>query len=201
MADYIWSDPHLGHTNIIRYCNRPFLDREGHPDTEAMNKALLRAWRETVKGNDTIITLGDVCFKWEKEKLANTIQNLPGHKILILGNHDGEKDPKNRHNKLKFWYDVGFDEVYPWPIIYNEWYILSHEPVFLNAAIPYMNVHGHWHDKSFVEPYYVNVCVEQTNYKPILLSSVLPVTEEMSKFEHVAPPGAIHLHDGEVHHR
>jgi calcineurin-like phosphoesterase family protein len=34
---YIWSDLHLGHANLIKYCDRPFAD------AEAMNKALLHA--------------------------------------------------------------------------------------------------------------------------------------------------------------
>jgi calcineurin-like phosphoesterase family protein len=36
---YIWSDLHLGHANIIKYCDHPFAD------AEAMNKALFHAWR------------------------------------------------------------------------------------------------------------------------------------------------------------
>ena len=61
---WITSDTHWSHKNIIEYCGRPFVDASGNPDVELMDKTLLRNWRETVKGDDTIIHLGDVCFKW-----------------------------------------------------------------------------------------------------------------------------------------
>jgi len=164
MANYVWSDLHLSHTNIIRYCNRPF---EDSPDgVEAMNKLILRNWRETIKGDDTIFNLGDFCFKWSKERLQNTLSNLPGKKILILGNHD-------RSHGAAWWRDAGFDEVYPYPIIYKKFYILSHEEVFLNEQMPYVNIHGHHHQKSFDRKCYINVSVEQTNYLPISLDEII----------------------------
>lgn len=51
---WIWSDLHLHHKNIIRYCNRSF------QSVEAMNEALLAAWKETVGEADTIICGGDI---------------------------------------------------------------------------------------------------------------------------------------------
>lgn len=170
MADYIWSDIHLGHTNIIRYCERPFTD------TEAMDKALLRAWRETVGPNDTLINLGDVCFKWSKERLQNTLKNLPGHKILIMGNHD-------RHHSVDWWREAGFDEVYPYPIIYKQWYILSHEEVFMNDSMPYINLHGHRHQVVLSGKNYINCCVEVHDYKPVLFDSLLPPAPELEEEE------------------
>lgn len=174
MAEYIWSDLHLGHTNIIRYCNRPF------KDTEAMDKALLKAWRETVTGSDTIINLGDFCFKWTKERTESVVKNLPGYKILILGNHD-------RHHSLDWWRSVGFDEVYPYPIIYKQWYILSHEEVFLNEKIPYLNIHGHRHNVKLSPKCYINVSVECTNYKPVALDTLLASPPEISEEEKWVP--------------
>jgi calcineurin-like phosphoesterase family protein len=82
---YIWSDLHLGHGNVIRYCNRPFAD------VAEMNTELLHAWKSTVKNGDTNINLGDVSLKLNKEYLAMVIQWLPGYKIPIMGNHDRKK--------------------------------------------------------------------------------------------------------------
>jgi calcineurin-like phosphoesterase family protein len=83
---YIWSDLHLGHWNVIRYCNRPFVD------VSEMNTALLHAWKSTVKSDDAIINLGDVGLKLSKEYLAAVIHRLSGYKILVMGNHD-QKSP------------------------------------------------------------------------------------------------------------
>lgn len=156
MATYIWSDLHLGHKNIIGYCNRPFTS------VEEMNDRLIKAWQARVKKQDVIINLGDVCMGggYNKEKLTALIPTLPGRKILVMGNHD-------RAHSANFWRDVGFDEVYPYPIIYRDWYILSHEPLFLNEKIPYLNVHGHTHEKSYDHPSYKNVSVDKTNFEPV----------------------------------
>lgn len=162
MKEWIWSDLHLGHTNIIDYCGRPFTN------TNTMDATILRNWRETVKGDDIIWNLGDVrmsaTHSWED--LKTIIANLPGRKMLIMGNHDMGKS-------AKAWRELGFDEVYPYPIIYKKFAILSHEHVFINKAMPYVNIHGHLHEKIVGAPGYVNVSVEQIGYKPVLLEEIL----------------------------
>lgn len=54
----IWftSDFHLGHFNIIRYCNRPFVD------TQEMNAAILERMNASVKAGDVLYFLGDFCM-------------------------------------------------------------------------------------------------------------------------------------------
>ena len=51
----IWftSDLHLGHRNVIRFCNRPFADEKG------MGKSLIENWNNTVGDNDIVFALGD----------------------------------------------------------------------------------------------------------------------------------------------
>jgi calcineurin-like phosphoesterase family protein len=160
MTNWIWSDLHLWHTNIIQYCNRPFVT------IEEMNETLLTAWRRTVKEKDTIFNLGDFCLGQSKDAISKLVKNLPGKKIIILGNHD-------RGHSLQWWRDIGFSEVYPYPIIYHKWVILSHEEVFLNDNYPYINIHGHHHNKQFVSSNYINVSVEHTQYKPVSLDEII----------------------------
>lgn len=79
----VWftSDTHFGHESIIRFCNRPFIN------AAEMNAELIRRWRETVPDDGIIFHLGD--FAHGSSRLWNDILNaLPGHKYLILGNHD-----------------------------------------------------------------------------------------------------------------
>ena len=57
MADtWFTSDFHLGHFNIIRYCNRPFAD------TREMDEVIVDRLNALVKPNDTLYFLGDFCL-------------------------------------------------------------------------------------------------------------------------------------------
>lgn len=57
MADtWFTSDFHLGHFNIIRYCNRQFAD------TQEMNEAIVERMNASVKPNDVLYFLGDFCM-------------------------------------------------------------------------------------------------------------------------------------------
>jgi calcineurin-like phosphoesterase family protein len=165
---YIWSDLHLGHGNVIRYCNRPFAD------VAEMNTALLHAWKSTVKNGDTIINLGDVSLKLNKEYLATVIQRLPGYKILVMGNHDRKKP-------LRWWLDVGFNEVYLHPVVYEGKYILSHTVVDMFKESGFINVHGHIHNLESDISNCINVSVEKTEYKPVLLEDLVSKFEEMNR--------------------
>lgn len=172
MKRWIWSDLHLRHERIIQYCNRPF------NTVEDMDKTMLDNWRNMVKNDDIIFNLGDVI--WGNKAIAQSIiKDMPGRKILIMGNHD-------RGHSIAWFRDVGFDEIYPFPIIYKEWFILSHEYIFLNNKMPYINIHGHIHEKSLDSKSYINVSVDKTNFAPVdfdeLMDKIIkennPVEEE-----------------------
>lgn len=89
---FITSDLHLGHKNIIQYCNRPFDFTE--QGIEESDDFLLAQYRDTVKENDMVIFLGDLTFKknHKGQKMTEIITKLPGRKVLIKVNHDWYKD-------------------------------------------------------------------------------------------------------------
>jgi calcineurin-like phosphoesterase family protein len=156
---WLYSDPHLYHQNIIKYENRPF------KNVEEMNEVLLSNYNSLVRKDDKVFWLGDVGIG-NKEKIKNIVNKFNGNKILIMGNHDR----KNIH----WHYDCGFKEVYKYPIIYNQFYILSHKPVYISENMPYVNCYGHLHSKIVESDHnqYFNCCVENHNYKPILFTDV-----------------------------
>ena len=82
----IWftADFHLGHKNIIRYCNRPF------QTVEEMNQEILERLNSRVKANDILYFLGDFCIG-PKARAAELRQQIRCKKIFALaGNHDKE---------------------------------------------------------------------------------------------------------------
>lgn len=148
----IWftSDTHAGHANIIRYCNRPFAS------VEEMDAALIERWNSVVKPDDYVYHLGDVYFGSGHEIL----KNLNGRKRLVLGNHDGGKDQKLQR---------AFQKIFTWRMFPEFGLLMTHVPVHPStlAAKDLVNVHGHVHQNSLVDPQYRNICVEVTNYTPV----------------------------------
>ena len=81
---WVWSDLHLGHGNIIRYTDRPFVD------VAAMNAALYGNWEETLGETDTLIFVGDLAMRDAvSEPTWQRIRSGRGaRKQLVFGNHD-----------------------------------------------------------------------------------------------------------------
>lgn len=150
---YLISDTHFFHKNIINYANRPF------NSIEEMNETLIRNWNKVIKKEYDIFVLGDVSLGG-KNQTAEIISQLNGNKFLIMGNHDN-------HKSVKYWKEMGFDTVSKYPIIFNGFYIFSHEPIFLNDSMPYVNIHGHLHQNKYEGNQYYNVSVECIDYTPI----------------------------------
>lgn len=106
MRNDIWiiADPHLNHTNIIRYTNRPF------NTVEEMNETIIFNWNNCVKQNDSIFVLGDF-FLGKYEDMIPILERLNGMIYIISGNHDNnihrlwsEMDFKYQHllSKIKW---------------------------------------------------------------------------------------------------
>ena len=154
---YLISDTHFWHKNIIDYEDRPF------DNVEEMNQILIKNWNNTVSKVDKVYHLGD--FSWgNKEIVSEIVHQLNGYITLIKGNHD------KKSNK---WYnDAGFDDVIDGGMILEEFFLLTHRPMYLNEHMPYINIHGHLHSNTRESKQYINVGVERTNYKPISLQEI-----------------------------
>lgn len=79
---FFTSDPHFGHTNIIKFCNRPF------KDVEEMNESIIENWNNKVGEDDDIIIGGDLFFHSRYNKCKEILERLNGKKYLVYGNHD-----------------------------------------------------------------------------------------------------------------
>lgn len=89
---FFTSDLHLGHKNVIRYCNRPFTS------VEEMDNTIITNWNNIISSTDEVYVLGDICFG---DKLNFYMNQLNGTKTLICGNHD-----RNRGQYKKYFKDV-----------------------------------------------------------------------------------------------
>lgn len=79
--NYYISDCHFGHKNIIGFDQRPFFS------VSEMDETMIKNWQNVVHQDDTVYILGDFC--WDNATRWNEIlDQLPGNKVAILGNHD-----------------------------------------------------------------------------------------------------------------
>jgi calcineurin-like phosphoesterase family protein len=155
---YFTSDHHFGHKNILKFESRPF------EDVHQMNEAMIQRWNSVVGNGDTIFHLGDFSFL-NFDATKDILARLNGYKILILGNHD-------RGRGRSWWLNAGFDEVSEYPLIYKDFFFLTHEPMYMNKHMPFVNVHGHIHGQKYEGNSYFNICVEHWDYKPLSFEEI-----------------------------
>lgn len=120
MSNFITSDWHFGHVNILTYCNRHrYLGLDQDADVTDMNEALVELWNSQVEKNDLVLCVGDMCMGKVAETLEY-VKRLKGHKILIPGNHDRfhpvmYKSEVKTAEWLGLYSDAGFDCLDPGP--------------------------------------------------------------------------------------
>ena len=160
MRKFVISDTHFYHTNIIRYCNRPFVD------VPEMNRVLVANWNGVVTPEDTVIHVGDFAFG-PKENWPVIRKMLNGRIILIRGNHD--KD----HAYMR---GIGMDEVYDNRVITHNGVTiyLNHYPEFGERKADF-HLYGHVHNGTPPDqPKWArNMSVEVNGYTPVLLDQIV----------------------------
>lgn len=176
---FIISDTHFGDSgSIIKYEGRPFADGN------EMDEAMIENWNREVGPEDTVYHLGDLACGRSAEEIKALVGRLNGHKILVMGNHD-------QGMTVRQWMDAGFEAAYPLPVILDEFYILSHEPLYVSRAAPYANIFGHVHGNPAYRDCSARsfcACVERTGYKPVAFEEIQRAIREADGAETVAVP-------------
>lgn len=156
MDNFFISDLHLNHSNIIRYCDRPFRT------VAEMNRVLIENWNKTVGKEDTVFFLGDLAFGRYPE---GWLKKLNGHIIFIKGSHDS----------------IGIHSL----VLHSGWdeFLLIHNPDQVNGWKQWV-IHGHKHNIApFIDREHkrVNVSAEVVDYTPISLSDIRRMVKCQSK--------------------
>lgn len=176
---FLVSDTHFGHAGVCRFTRNDGVTKlRPWDNAEEMDEAMVKAWNERVKPTDKIYHLGDVVIN---RKSLSIMSRLNGDKVLIRGNHDIFKDED---------YTPYFRSLRAYHVMNGM--ILSHIPVHAESLGRFgVNIHGHLHANRVkkargvdartgevlysdaIDPRYHCVCVEQTDFAPILFEEVI----------------------------
>lgn len=152
MAVWFSADYHLGHTNIIKYCSRPF------NNVEEMNDTIIKNHNSVVKPNDIVYFLGDFAFG----NGYNLINKMNGHFSMIRGNHDRTSPQLRRSNKSGI-FEHNDLKLY-----------MCHRPIDIVPGYDLnltAHVHQHWVYRDGINA--LNVGVDAHNFFPVSLDEVL----------------------------
>ena len=147
------ADTHFGDNDVFLMSGEnKFFDSVKDKDEE-----IIKNWNTTVSPEDIVFILGDFgdMDYWYK---------LNGKKTLIKGNHDNIK-----------YCDILY------PIIYENFFILSHEPMRVDENSPYANIFGHVHNNPIyntVTSRSYCVCACRNDYTPIAFEKIVEKMRE-----------------------
>lgn len=169
--EHFWSDLHLGHWSALKH--------RGWFATLAEYHAHVRAcWLSRVKPGDKIWLVGDIALTWEG---LMVLKDLPGFKILVLGNHDDE-----RELDIRMLLEV-FDEIRGF-VKHRHGFYIGHAPIHAMSLRGRRCIHGHEHDRVINDPRYINVSIDHLFDGPTTMNKIrsgeyrsyqpeLPITE------------------------
>ena len=173
---FLVSDTHFGHAGVCRFLRDDGTKLRPWDNPDEMDEEMIKRWNETVRPNDKVYHLGDVVIN---RKAMSTLYRLNGDKVLIRGNHDIFRDEEYRQH---------FRELRAYHVMNGM--ILSHIPIHEESLGRFgVNIHGHLHanrvkiakhakDKPEIDTRYHCVCVEQTDFRPILFEDVIKRIKE-----------------------
>ena len=176
---FLVSDQHFGHAGVCRFKKADGVTKlRPWDDPDEMDEHLVKVHNERVRPNDKCYFLGDVVIN---RRAMKTLSRLNGDKVLIRGNHDIFPDAEYREY---------FRELRAYHVMNG--LILSHIPVHEASLGRFgCNIHGHLHanrvmkPRGFnaktgemlysddIDPRYHCVCVEATDFAPILFEDVI----------------------------
>ena len=172
---FITSDTHFGHIGVTQFLKEDGTKLRPWDNYEEMDEAMVANWNSVVSPKDKVYHLGDVVIN---RRAFPTLARLNGEKVLIKGNHDIFQ----LKEYLPYFKDI---RAYH-PL---DGFLMTHIPVHPDSLSRWKgNWHGHLHDKgvmhkyvqdcefdesftviSEIDPRYMCLSVEHTNFTPISL--------------------------------
>lgn len=176
-----YSDPHIGHANIIKYCDRPFRN------IVHMEHELIDRYNSVVHPDQTVLWVGDCFFKGAKHVQRAVLSRFNGRKVLVRGNHDKGAD---------YMQSLGFETVVEEATleIAGRTVRVNHFPYYNPEVDPFADrfierrpekikgeilIHGHTHSPIKVQDNCICACVEAWDYRPAKLSEIEEIVKGM----------------------
>lgn len=182
MKLFFTADTHFNHTNIIKYCARPFTSTEEHDET------LINNYNSVVGKNDTVYHLGDLAFfkckhaLFDNKKYIDLINRLNGQILFIWGNHDKDLIYFHKNISEKLGKKIIFLGHYHKLKFNNEKIILGHYAyrVWDCSHHGSWNLYGHSHGTLPDDPHAraIDVGVDCHNYYPIEFNEVREIMQK-----------------------
>ena len=182
---WIWSDPHFGHADSVRYFDRPFIDPE-HMGPGASP----RVDQDGRPGRHDRLSRR----RRAAGALGPTTQEAsggPGPQDTGLGNHD-----VNRLGRLNV---EGFEEVHATLFVDGDPPLLMRHMPLRHVPNGCVNVHGHTHNAPPTRTRHVNVSFEQIRYRPVELEKIRRLASELAAGRYPAETTAERLDNLPTH--
>lgn len=168
---FLTSDTHFGHAGVCRFLRDDGTKLRPWDTPEEMDEEMVKRWNDTVRPGDKVYHLGDVVIN---RKALHIMHRLNGDKVLIKGNHDIFR----LEEYTPFFRDIRGSHV-------MDGLIMTHIPIHPDNLYRFgCNIHGHLHSNRImargfggkpldvVDPRYFSVCVELTDFRPMLFEDV-----------------------------
>ena len=172
---FVASDMHFDHSNIIRYCDRPFRD------AREMNRTLVENWNRAVGEHDRVYYLGDMAHGRDRRPIDFWLAKLNGDICFIRGSHDTDiitraKVLEARHAiRYKGYEFLLMHDPYR-PSGWDGWII--HGDKHNNDRHGYPGLIPHHNDRNaylddVMRNKTINACAEWTGYAPLDLDFII----------------------------
>lgn len=159
-------DLHLSHKNILKYRTGLNLSTVEEHDEFVVENILKNA-----RKRDHLILLGDCFFNDNSLKHLHKICNRYAVVKIVLGNHCFQycKNYSNamlnllqQHDNLSFHGMIKYK---------HSW--LTHAPIHENELRNKINIHGHVHTSIIQDWRYVNLSIDNTEFKPVNFQEII----------------------------
>lgn len=180
---YFTADTHFNHSNIIKYCDRPF------NSVNEMNEIMIQNWNNRVKAEDTVYVLGDFIFG-DIEDFLIFCWRLTGNIKFLRGSHDRIFIGKELRKLQKIRQSLEYKEVFDRVEIFNDriveikvegqHIVLCHYALRVWPRSHYNSWHlfGHSHGKLEPVGKSYDVGVDNNGFTPISFNQIKRIMEE-----------------------